>query len=185
MFNHHLREEITVSVSPTQNLRLLACLRLPCWKVASVGKEGLHEAPARALVFRPEKVSKGVEMGPVHRVGEPYITTSPWLQHFQIRLRSTQQRLGGEWLREGVTSEGRGDGTTSTVCLPAAPLPGGAAEPGQAPAPPRAPAPPSGTWLAAAPGLFHLSQHSDPAHTACFLPHSPAKVHGESTSFSR
>lgn len=28
-------------------------------------------------------------------------------------------RLGGEWLREGVTSEGRGDGTTSTGCPPA------------------------------------------------------------------
>lgn len=88
-------------------------------------------------------------------------------------------RLGGERLREGVTSEVRGDGTTSTVCLPADPLPDGAAEAG------RAPAPPTGTWQAAAPCLFHLSQHLDPAHTACFLPHSPAKVHGESTSFSR
>ena len=38
--------------------------------------------------------------------------------------------LGGERIREGVTSEGRGDGTTSTVCLPAAPLPDGAAEAG-------------------------------------------------------
>ena len=41
---------------------------------------------------------EGTPRCPVHRVGEPYITTSPWLQNFQIRLRSTQQRLGGEWL---------------------------------------------------------------------------------------
>lgn len=39
-------------------------------------------------------------------------------------------RLGGDWLREGVTSEGRGDGTTSTICLPADPLPDGTAEAG-------------------------------------------------------
>ena len=37
--------------------------------MASVGKIGLHEPPARALVSCPEKVSEGVEMGHVCRVG--------------------------------------------------------------------------------------------------------------------